>query len=167
MCALRLSVEYICICMDCSHFLIYYVLALYASRYHSYMIANFEIREVLKGLKRKKLKFGGNWGDFRQFYWILEKTPKIRSPGKPLLTTSSLGRGRFGWADCVSHRVPKRLRISEPISEPFGQWLRIRSPAPKFGAQWGPCSYGTFSHPFHLVMVSPVPFVSSSFAVVQ
>ena len=31
------------------------------------------------------------------------------------------------------------LRNSEPNSEPFEQWLRIRSLAPKFGAQWGLC----------------------------
>ena len=90
-------VKNICIHTNYSHSSIYYVLALYAYRYHSYMMANFEIREVFKGFKWKKnLKFGGNWGDFRQFYWILEKNPKFRRPGKPGLTAGSLGRGRLG-----------------------------------------------------------------------
>ena len=46
--------------------------------------------------------------------------------------------------DCVGKELEVTygnwLRNSEPNSEPFEQWLRIRSLAPKFGAQWGLCS---------------------------
>ena len=45
--------------------------------------------------------------------------------------------------DCVGKELEVTygnwLQNSEPNSEPFEQWLRIRSLAPKFGAQWGLC----------------------------
>ena len=53
--------------------------------------------------------------------------------------TYSSQKWRQIWLDrlCVT-QSPQKAQKFGAISEPFGQWLLIRSPAPKFGAQWGP-----------------------------
>ena len=65
------------------------------------------------------------------FYTLFTKMEKFFS--------YSSQKWRQVWLDrlCVT-QSPQKAPNFGAISEPFGQWLLIRSPAPKFGAQWGP-----------------------------